>query len=451
MKITFLGATETVTGSKYLIQTPTKKILVDCGLFQGYKKLRLRNWRPLPIAPATIDAVLLTHAHIDHSGYLPKLCKNGFQGKIYCSPATRDLCTLLLPDSGYLQEEEARLANRYRSSKHQPALPLYTKDDAEACLLQFVAKNVGDQISLDDELSFKLYRVGHILGANCIKLFCEDTTILFSGDVGRFNDPVMKPPSMIDDADYLVIESTYGDREHPKEDVTETLAALINQTVSRGGKIIIPSFAVGRAQTLLYYIHLLKIQKQIPEVPVYLDSPMATNATEIWTRYPNEHQLSKSLVADICQMPTYVKTPEQSKALDVSTYPSIIISASGMVTGGRVLHHMRALATDHRNTIIFTGYQSAGTRGDKILRGKPSVKIFGDAIPIRAQVESLDSLSAHADANELLRWMKGFKRPPRKVYITHGEPQAQDELRLSIEEKLGWNCEIPEYCQEDNL
>lgn len=452
MQITFLGATRTVTGSKYLITVDSKKILVDCGLFQGYKELRLRNWDKLPIDPHDIDAVILTHAHIDHSGYLPLLVKNGFKGKIYCTHGTKDLCAILLPDSGYLQEEDARRANKYHYSKHKPALPLYTMQDGLRALDQFVALDFDVPYELfENILSFKFLPAGHIIGSSLVYLEHRNKSVLFTGDLGRPNHPVMKPPKMITRADYLIVESTYGDRLHDKSNPLDQLAEIIQQTVAKGGSIIIPAFAVGRTQDLLYYIYRLKEEKRIPNIPVFLDSPMAQNVSNLLSHYSAEHRLTKELANNTCKIATYIKTSEESRGIDQYPGPVIIISASGMAEGGRILHHLKAFLPDHRNTILFTGYQDAGTRGDRLLRGELEIKIHGAMIPVRAQIKSINSMSAHADYQEMLNWLGNFKHAPRKVFITHGDQEATQALKNKIEQKFNWSCVIPEYLQTETL
>lgn len=447
MQLTFMGATGTVTGSKYLVVSDSKKILIDCGLFQGYKELRLRNWSDLPIDPHKIDAVILTHAHIDHSGYIPLLIKNGFSGKIYCSSATRDLCEILLRDSGHLQEEEARFANEQGYSKHHPALPLYTQEDAENSLQYFHIVNFGDEYQLDDDLSFQLARSGHILGSSFLQIKHHNRRLLFSGDLGRPQDPVMNSPAIIKSTDYLVLESTYGNRLHEAANPIVQLGEVINKTAKRGGSVIIPAFAVGRTQSILYFIYQLKKANKIPNIPVFLDSPMAISATKIFCHYTNEHKLSKQQCFDICAGATYINTVEESKAIDNYQYPIIIISASGMATGGRVLHHIKQFAQDYRNTILFTGYQAGGTRGDRMVKGESEIKIHGQMIPIRAEVIELSNTSAHADYREILAWLKKFAKPPIKVFITHGEPEAAQFLKKTIENELAWKCDIPVYLQ----
>jgi metallo-beta-lactamase family protein len=447
MKIQFLGATGTVTGSKYLLRRGPKQFLVDCGLFQGFKQLRLRNWGPLPVNPQTINAVVLTHAHIDHSGYIPLLAKNGFTGRIYCTHATRDLCEILLPDSGHLQEEEAEYANRHGFSKHKPALPLYTKEDAEHCLKLFSPLDFDAEWFLEEELKVRFLPSGHILGSAFVSIRSPETSILFSGDIGRPNDMVMPSPRVIETADYLVVESTYGDRRHDPTDPRVKLGEVIRKTAGRGGVVVIPSFAVGRAQALLYYIHLLKEEKTIPDIPVFLNSPMAVDATRVFHNHHGEHRLTPEQCDAMCRTAHIVNSAEESASLNNKRGPMIIIAASGMATGGRVVHHLKAFAPDPRNTILFSGFQAGGTRGAAILAGAESVKIHGGYVPIRAEVAIINNLSAHADAYEIMDWLKGFKTPPRRTFVTHGEPVAADALRHRIEEELSWSCRVPDYLE----
>ncbi len=441
-----------MTGSKYLLEHAGKKILIDCGLFQGLKELRMRNWEKLPVDPATIDAVLLTHAHIDHSGYIPLLVKNGFKGKIYSSEATFDLCSILLPDSGYLQEADAERANRYGYTKHKTAFPLYTEKDAEISLKQFKIVDFGIPHTLYDDLSFSLSRSGHILGSAFIQIQVGDKSILFSGDIGRLDDPVMKPPAKMHRTDYLVVESTYGNRLHRDSNPLDKIGKIIRNTVLRGGSVIIPAFAVGRAQSMLYYIQELKKTKAIPDVSVFLDSPMAIDATEILCKHKNEHCLPEKICFDVCHVAQYVHTAEKSKALDHSNgMPVVIISASGMATGGRILHHLKYFITDERNTIFFTGYQAVGTRGARLLYGEDEIKIHGQMWPVRAQVEVLHSISAHADYGEILDWLSNFQEAPRKTFITHGEPEAASSFKMKIEDRMGWTVVVPNYLEEVEL
>jgi len=450
MRIEFLGATGTVTGSKYLLDHQGRQLLVDCGLFQGLKQLRLRNWDELPIKASEIDAVLLTHAHIDHSGYLPRLLNLGFKGPIYCTQATRELCELLLPDSGRLQEEEADFANRHGHSKHQPALPLYSEAEARAALKLFETVPFDSPFSPWPGWTVHLRRAGHILGAASAHIAWAGGSILFSGDLGRSDDLVMRPPAPPDPAEYVVVESTYGDRLHRDIDTLAALAEVINRTAARGGVVVIPAFAVGRAQTILHCIQLLKDARRIPDMPVYLNSPMAADATRIYRHHLDEHRLSAEQCTALRKEATIVNTVEESKRLNTLTYPSIIVSASGMATGGRVLHHLKAYAPNPKNTILFAGFQAAGTRGAAMVGGATSVKIHGDYVPVRAEVANLDSLSAHADRDQLLAWLNVLPTP-RRVFVTHGEPVAADALRLAIEERHGWATTVPEYRESRDL
>jgi metallo-beta-lactamase family protein len=451
-QLQFLGATGTVTGSKYLLRHLGKNILIDCGLFQGFKQLRLRNWKPLPIDPKQIDVVILTHAHIDHSGYLPLLVKNGFKGPVYCTSATRDLCEVLLMDSARLQEQEATYLNKHQMSKHKPALPLYTTDDAKRSLQLLQTVALYQEQSLGESLNFHLMPAGHILGATMVYINTGEQSILFSGDLGRQNDLIMKPPALVKHADYLVIESTYGNRMHEREDPLDKLADVINRTIQRGGKVIIPSFAVGRTQTLLYYVHLLKSNNIIPnDLPIYLNSPMAEEATAIFDNHPDDHQLTIAQSAALCKVAKVITHVEDSKRLNLRKDPMVIIAGSGMGTGGRIIHHFKAFCPDARNTILFSGFQAGGTRGAAMIDGAKEIKIHGEYVPIRAEVTSINSLSAHADANEILTWLRHFEHPPRLTFITHGEPVAADALRLKIEEQLGWETYIPDYQESVNL
>lgn len=451
MKIQFLGATQTVTGSKYLLEAGGKKILIDCGLFQGLKELRLRNWNNLPINPSTIDAVILTHAHIDHSGYLPVLVKHGFKGKIYCTKGTKDLCDILLPDSGFLQEEETRRANKYGYTKHKPALPLYTMMEAKAIAEQFIACEFGKDYDVSNGVTFRFNMAGHILGAASVVIKYKEKSILFSGDLGRPNDPIMYPPHPVEQVDFLVVESTYGGITHDPKDPQEQLGEVINRTVERGGTIIIPAFAVGRTQSLLYYIYKLKEENKIPDVPVFLDSPLATSATNIFKRHVEEHRLAHDECDKICAIARYVNSVEDSKALDSYNMPKVIISASGMVVGGRVLHHLRVFAGDARNTILFCGYQATGTRGEKMLRGINEVKLLGEIVRINAEVVMLSNVSAHADGNEIIAWLSKMPKMPQKIFLTHGELRSSESLKNRIEQELKWNCVIPKYLQTEEL
>jgi len=451
MELTFLGATGTVTGSKSLLRTRAAAVLVDCGLFQGFKQLRLRNWQPLPIEPADVESVVLTHAHIDHSGYLPRFVKQGFRGRVFCSDATAALCRLLLPDAGHLQEEEARYANKHGFSKHKPALPLFTVEDARTALAHLEPLPFGHEARLAAGTSLRLLPAGHILGASIVRIESEGRTLVFSGDLGRCEDLMMRPPARIERADYLVVESTYGNRDHPRNDVEAEFAAAVSRAVNRGGVIVIPAFAVGRAQALLLVLARLKAAGRIPDVPIFLNSPMATDATELYHEHHDEHRVSPEECLAMFRVARFVRTAERSKALNTKYGPMIIISASGMATGGRVLHHLKAFAPDPRNMILFAGFQAAGTRGAALVDGAEAVKIHGEYVPVRAEVVFIDGLSAHADRSEILDWLGGFAAPPRRTFITHGEPAAADALRRAIGERMGWRCVVPDYRDTEAL
>ncbi|MPS49110.1 MBL fold metallo-hydrolase [Methylobacillus sp.] len=452
MQISFLGAAGTVTGSKHLVTSGNRRVLVDCGLFQGLKVLRLKNWARFPIDPATIDAVVLTHAHIDHTGYLPLLVRQGFRGKVYCSEVTLSLCQLLLRDSAHLQEEEARYANKRGYSKHKPALPLYTKEDAEAALEHLVPLPVGRDVQILDGITVKLQLAGHILGACTVLLKDEQTSILFSGDLGRMEDPLLFPPAPPEAADYLVVESTYGNRLHEKAAPEAQLAEVINRTVKRGGSVLVPVFAVGRAQEVLYYIHKIKQAGAIPaDIPVYLNSPMAVDATLIFLTHHAQHKLDAAQCRELAKVAKVVSTVEESMSLNELREPAIILAASGMASGGRVVHHLKALGPDPRNTVLFAGFQAAGTRGAALLDGAESVKIHGEYVPMRAEIASIDNLSAHADYQEIMQWLSQCPQPPKQTFIVHGEPVAADALRHRIEEERQWNVMVPEYLQTVEL
>ena len=445
MRLTFLGATGTVTGSRYLLEEGGRRVLVDCGLFQGLKQLRLRNWDDFPVPPSSIDAVVLTHAHLDHSGFLPRLVELGFRGRVHCTAATRDLCALLLPDSGRLLEEEADFANRHGTSQHHPALPLYTEEQARLALERLVVNRHEQGFEPVAGLRVVLRPAGHLLGAASVRIEWARRSILFSGDLGRAHDLLMHPPARPDAADWLVVESTYGDRAHASEDPLATIADVVSRTAARGGIVVIPAFAVGRAQTLLWCLHRLKVERRIPDLPVFLNSPMAADATRIYIEHRQEHRLSESDCRAIFATAHIVNSVEESKRLNELRMPAVIVSASGMASGGRVLHHLKAFAPDARNTILFAGFQAAGTRGAAIVGGAPTVKIFGQHVPIRAEVGRIDALSAHADRDELLAWVGALPAPPQRIFVTHGEPVPADSLRQTIEERHAWPCTVPEY------
>jgi metallo-beta-lactamase family protein len=441
--LTFLGAAGTVTGSKTLLEHDGRRWLVDCGLFQGLKALRLMNWDRPPFDPSTLDAVLLTHAHLDHSGFLPALVRNGFRGPVWCTHATQALCGLLLPDSGHLQEEDAAYANRKGFSKHHPALPLYTEADAERALKQLRPVKFDRPLDLGQGVSARFTHAGHILGAASVQLSTGDRTVLFSGDLGRFDDLLMRDPAPAPQSDVVVMESTYGDREHFDHDPAVELAAIITRTAARGGTVLIPAFAVGRAQLLLHVIAQLKRRGAIPDLPVFLNSPMAVDTTELYRHFAPGHRLDADALQAMATVAKMVRSADDSKALVGVRYPCVIVSASGMATGGRVLHHLKALGPDPRHTIALAGYQAPGTRGADLLAGRRSLRIHGADHPIRAEVVSLPGLSAHGDATDLLRWAGSMGAAPRRAYVTHGEPAAARALADRLHGQLGWRAEVP--------
>ncbi|MDX2034014.1 MAG: MBL fold metallo-hydrolase [Blastocatellia bacterium] len=460
--IQFLGATRTVTGSKTLIEENDYRVLVDCGLFQGLKELRLRNWEAFPVSPASINSVILTHAHIDHTGYLPRLVRDGFSGPVYATPATVELSRIMLPDSARLQEEDADYSNRHGSSKHHPALPLYSEKDANHACRLMEPVNYHKRVELSKRLSFEFVTAGHILGSGFVNLRIEGAdgaakTLLMTGDLGRYNEPIINDPSVVEEADYVVVESTYGNREHPAYDVKAEFAAIINETVRRGGHVLIPAFAVGRTQMLLYLIRELEEENRIPILPVFVDSPMAVSATKLYLRHREDHDLEMTDLMDDRRNPlatkrfNLAKSIDESKRVSAQDHPSIVISASGMATGGRILHHLRKRLPDDRNTIVMVGFQAEGTRGRRLLDGEREIKIFGQMVPVRARIENLQNLSAHADSKEILRWLEGFKRPPETLFLIHGEPAAQAAMKEKIVAKFGWKVEIPEYLQKFEL
>lgn len=445
MRITFWGAAGTVTGSRHLVELEGRRLLVDCGMFQGLKSLRLRNWEPFPVDPASIDGVLLTHAHIDHTGWLPALVRDGFRGPIWCTSSTEELCRILLPDAAHIQEEDARFANKRRSSRHDPALPLYTAGDAERALDLLRPLPFGEAFEPGVGVEGHFTPAGHILGASSVRIRSSTTSVLFTGDVGRPVDPVMRPPAAPLPADHVVTESTYGNRLHPVGDPIDDLADIVNKTVRRGGVLLIPVFAVGRAQTVLHLLSRLRAAGRIPHVPVYLDSPMAVNTTELFCRHQDEHRLTEVECRQMCDGVEFVRTVEESKRLATLHGPMILLSASGMLTGGRVLHHLERVAPDHRNTVLLVGYQAAGTRGEALAAGARSIKMFGGYVTVRCEIARIDGLSAHADANELCNWLATIPAPALGASIVHGEPAAADAFRRRLRDELGWNPHIPNH------
>ena len=439
-----LGAADTVTGSKHLLEAGGRRILLDCGLFQGVKNLRELNWAPLAVEPSSIDAVILSHAHLDHCGYLPRLVREGFTGPIVSTAATAAVAEIILRDSAYLQERDAAFLNKHKASKHHPALPLYDSEDTERALKLFTTRPFGTEFEVPDGgPTVTLRRAGHILGASTVEVNWVGRRIVFTGDLGRYDDPVMFDPEPVPAADYLLMESTYGDRVHERTDPAAALAEVIGATVSRGGTVLIPAFAVGRAQTLLYYLWQLRSAGKLPDIPVYLDSPMAINASDLLRTYQGDHRLTPDVYEGMCGLASYARDPEQSKRISAEREPKIIISASGMATGGRILHHLKAFAPDPRNTIALTGYQVPGTRGAAIAAGQREVRIYGEWVPINAHVANLKMLSAHADADELIRWARGFTGPPKQVFVVHGEPEPADTLRVRLDREFGWAATVP--------
>lgn len=459
--LTFLGATQTVTGSKYLLEAAGERLMIDCGLFQGGKELRLRNWNPFPVDPSSIQWVVLTHAHLDHIGYLPRLVREGFRGPVWASPATVDLSRLSLPDSAHLQEEDASYANRKGFSKHKPALPLYTQDDAAKSLELLRAADESNPLELSSHFSVRFIRAGHILGARMLEVTVKEAgrtvKILFSGDIGRFPQLIIREPAEPEAVDYLVCESTYGDRLHPTDDFRARLAQIVENTAARGGSVIIPAFAIGRTQELLYLFRQLIQMNLMHELPIHVDSPMAIDVTDLYRKHHEDHNLQIEELEiggrRLFAQPNvhFDCSVEDSKALNERGFPMIIISASGMATGGRVLHHLERCLPDHRNTILFVGFQSPGTRGQAIQSGAEFVKIHGQPVPVRAHVETIENLSAHADYGEILGWIGKFPAAPKMTFVTHGELHAATALQQKLTTSLGWLAEVPPYLEKTVL
>jgi metallo-beta-lactamase family protein len=451
-EITFLGAAQTVTGSRHLLRTAAgHRVLVDCGMFQGLKALRERNWQELGVVPSSLDAVLLTHAHLDHVGWLPRLVAAGYRGRVYCTPGTRDLCTLVLPDAGRIQEEDARQANKHRYTKHSPARPLFTEDDARRALTLLQPVGFGVRLEVVPGLTAEFIRAGHLLGSSFIRVTQNDVpqTIVFGGDLGRYDRPVLPDPTTVTEADVLLVESTYGNRTHEPDDDGASLAEVIVRTQERGGRLVIPSFAIGRVEELLYWLQRLEKEARIPSLPTYVDSPMAADAIGFYSSRPDEldpemRPLHRGPMFDTRRLHV-IKDTEESKALTRSSGPAIIISSSGMATGGRVLHHLKHLLPDARNTVLFVGFQAAGTRGRLLVDGAKTVKIHGEVIPVEARVVRNDQMSAHADRDEILRWLRGFSRPPAQTFLVHGEPDAMGALATTIRQDLGWSVHQPQH------
>jgi metallo-beta-lactamase family protein len=450
-KIQVLGAAGTVTGSKHLVAVNGRRVLLDCGLFQGLKALRERNWRPFPFDPTALDAVVLSHAHIDHSGALPLLVRRGFAGPIHCTPGTADLLAVLLLDAAHLQEEDAEFANRHRTSKHAPALPLYTTADAQAALALVQPHPYDTPFTVGGDIEVLFRRSGHILGAASVTVSYgrPERTLVFSGDLGRWGKAILRDPSPVPEADVLLVESTYGDRVHPTG-ATDELARIVGAIAARDEMLLVPAFAVDRTQELLYVLRALEDEGRVPALPVFIDSPMAIDVTAMYARHPEDHDLEMRRLIEEGASPLatrhleLLRTPEESKSLNDRRGPAIIISASGMATGGRVLHHLTRLLPDPGATVLLVGYQAAGTRGRALQDGAKTVRIFNQEITVRARIVKLDGFSAHADQAELLRWLRGFTRPPRRTLCVHGEPQAADTFAALIRHRLGWDTQVPE-------
>jgi len=458
----FLGAAGTVTGSKFLVDAGRSRFLIDCGMFQGAKKLRLQNWEPFPLEPATVDHVFLTHAHIDHIGMLPKFVRDGFQGPAWATPITAELAQLTLADSAHLQEEDAKYANKKGFSKHKPALPLYTTRDAARAIERIQPLEYNTPLELSPGVTARLHDAGHILGSASVgadlTVNGERIRLLFSGDLGRYDTIILNDPAPSDGADYLIIESTYGNRRHPEKEDPEELAGIINDTAKRGGALLIPAFAVGRTQAILYMLRELKTRDRIPNLPIYVDSPMAIAVTELFCRHIEEFDEEARAVFRatgecplLCPNLQFMRTPEESQKINDVRYPCIIISASGMATGGRILHHLKHRLPDHRNTVLFVGFQTSGTRGRLLQDGAREIKIHGEQIPVRARIQALESYSRHADYLEILRWLQTFPRPPKLVFVVHGEAEASAALAERIHRTFGWKTHLPVYLEKYSL
>ena len=456
-QLTFLGAARTVTGSKYLVQHGDTRVLVDCGLFQGLKELRERNWEPFPIPPSSIHAVVLTHAHLDHVGYLPRLVAQGFTGRVFCTAGTMDLSRLVLPDSARIQEEDARQANKHGYSKHAPALPLYTEVEAQRALTLLQPIGYQRSVEVAPQVSVEFKPAGHLLGSSFVVMQLQGgPTILFGGDLGRYGRPVLPDPTPAVRADVVLVESTYGDREHQQDDNGTQLADVIRDTAARGGKLIVPAFAIGRVEELLYWVRRLEQERRIPVMPVFVDSPMAIDALKHYTaRVAELDPDMKPTRADVSTFATArfqtIASPQQSKELTASHRSAIVISASGMATGGRVLHHMAAALPDPKNTVLFVGYQAAGTRGRALVDGAREVKIHGQVVAVNARITKNDSMSAHADRNEIIRWLETLPAAPGRLCLVHGEPGPMDALKARIADGLGWQALTPAHREVVNL
>lgn len=451
MRLRFLGATGTVTGSRHLVETDRGRVLVDCGLFQGFKQLRLRNWAPLPVSASSIDAVVLSHAHLDHSGYLPRLVASGFTGPVYSTPGTLALCRILLPDSARLQQEDAKFANQRGFSKHKPALPLYTEEDAAAALSLFRPLPFATPFQPLPDLRVTFSPASHLLGAASVLIESAGRRLHYSGDLGRSDDVIMAPPAPPPRCDWLVIESTYGDRRHPPISAEDELLAALREVVEAGGVAVIPTFAVGRAQQILVHLDRLRRSGRLPAVPVFLDSPMAVEATALYVRLRSQHRLDAEECERLQRAAHFITTAQQSRELDARDGPMIILAASGMATGGRVVHHLKRFAPDPHNLVLLSGYQAGGTRGASLAAGATQIRIHGAEVPVRARVQQLQALSAHADSEGLIAWARQLPQRPDTVFVTHGEPGASDALRARFEHEMGWSASVPDYREAVDL
>lgn len=455
--ITFHGAADTVTGSRHLLETGGRRILIDCGLFQGPREIRERNWQRFPVDPHSLDAVVLTHAHLDHTGFLPRLVRDGYQGTIYCTPATRDLLGVMLLDSARLQEEEAEFRNRKGRSRYRPALPLYTAEDVQRCLKQLQGIGYHEAFEPAPGLPFHFERAGHILGSAFVFAQTEVGTLLFSGDLGRYDQMIIRDPTPVSRADYLLVESTYGDRDHPQVDVPAALERIVKRAVEERGFILIPSFAIGRTQEVLYLLNRLQAEGRIPALPIYVDSPMATSVVPFFVSHREEHDLEMEALMDAARCPfegpnlRYVHSREESKALNDVDGPGIIIAGSGMANGGRIKHHLLNRVSRPNTTVLFVGYQAAGTPGRALVDGAETFRAYGWEVPVRARLERLDALSAHADRGEILRWLGGFTEPPKRTFLVHGEPAARQALQARLQTRLGWNVYRPDMHERVEL
>ena len=451
--LTFLGAAQTVTGSKYLLEVNSSRVLVDCGLFQGLKELRERNWAPLPVPAESIDSVVLTHAHVDHTGYLPRLFREGFRGRVFCTPGTADLCRIVLPDSGRLAEEDAREANRHGYSKHSPALPLFTEEDAIRVLAKLQPVGFDRPIQVAPDVTVRFTNSGHLLGSAFAGLSLDvngGREVVFSGDIGRYSRPVLPDPSPLESADVLLVESTYGDRAHVPDDDGVKMAEIVTKTIERGGKVIIPSFAIGRVEEIIWWLKRLEEEGRIPVVPVFLDSPMAVEALKHYARRsdeldPDMQGTRGAFAAFVTRRFQTVSSPQLSAELVASRIPAIVISSSGMATGGRVLNHLKGALPNPRHTVLFVGFQAAGTRGRRLVEGEREVKIHGQMVPVNASIEQLHSMSAHADGDELIRWLAGIRKPPARTFVVHGEPESTEHFAGRLRQELSWQVSVPNY------